>query len=371
MIADLVFVLGASFILGITTKFYFDFWFLINFLLAFLFYLKTKNLKVSLLILLFLFAGSLFYLLRADFELNLSSPEFISQYRNFLERKTSSSLPFPEENLYRSLLFGSKFEDKNLKENFAQSGLLHLTAVSGQNLTIMFSLVYEFLKTIPLITPNLVFTFSTFFIIFFILIMGFQGNVLRAGIMGFILILVKSKFGRIPLKRNVLILTLLVFAFLDPDFLLKDVGTQLSFLAMTGILYLSPIFEKKFEFIKNKSFKRIASETLSAQIFTLPLILYYFGNFNLFSLFANLLVVPLIPYFMQLASLFLFIPLDFLTWPTLPILKYIIFIAEVFSQFNFYFKIPLILVLGIYVYLFFEIYQKLKNESLDFRFNFS
>ncbi len=362
MLPDLFFILGSSFILGTFIKHFFNIFYLLNFLLAFLFFLKTKKLKISLLVLLFLFAGSIFYDLKSQLAIKLEPPKFITNYRQIIEEKIKSYLPYPYENIFRGILFGSKFEDPNLKENFVNSGLIHLTAVSGQNLTIMFSIFYNALKYIPFLTPNLLFIISIFIIIFFIFLMGFEGSVLRAGIMGFFLILAKRKFGRIILRRNLLLLTALIFTLIDPKLLIENIGTQLSFLAFTGILYLAPILERKIP--------KIFSEVLAAQIFTLPLILYYFGTFNLFSVLANILVLPLIPTLMQLMTIFLFFPVKYLSYLSLPLLFYINFVSEIFSQIGFfYFKIPLIAVFLIYAFIFVEIYFRLKDETIDFRLN--
>jgi competence protein ComEC len=371
-IANLFFILALAFILGTIFAYFFNFWFLINFLLAFLFYLKFRNLKISLLFLLFLFLGSNYYFLRENVSLlAIKTPLVIQNYRSFLEEKIKQSLPFPLENLYRGIFLGSKFEDKELKENFVNSGLIHLTAVSGQNLTIMFSIFYEALKYLPILTPSSVFYLSSFLIIFFVLLMGFEGNVIRAGIMGFLLILVKNKFGRIPLRRNILILTLFLFTLFNPKSIIKDIGTQLSFLAITGIFYLAPIIERKLEFLKFKFVQKTLAETLSAQIFTYPFILYQFGNFNFFSLVSNLLVLPIIPYLMTLMSLFLFLPIKIVSWLSIPFLIYILFLAKIFSNFVIYFKIPLILVFISYFLIFLEIYYQTKDEAIDFRLDFS
>ena len=372
VLANLFFFLSLAFILGIAFALYFNFWFLLNFILGLFFYLKFRNLKFSLLFLFFLFLGSFYYFLREEINLPaIEIPFLIKNYRSFLEEKIKESLTFPQENLFRGIFLGSKFDDQEIKNQFINSGLIHITAVSGQNLTIMFSIFYECLKYLSFLTPNLIFYFSSFFIIFFVLLMGFEGNVLRAGIMGFLLILVKRKFGRIPLKRNILVFTVVVFSLFNPLSIFKDIGTQLSFLAITGIFYLAPIVEKKLKFVSNSFIRKTVSEVLAAQIFTYPLILYYFGNFNFFSLISNLLVLPVVPYVMMLASLFLFLPIKYLAWLSFPFLTYILFIAKIFSHFVFYFKIHLILVLIIYLLIFLEIYQQTKNEAIDFRFNLS
>jgi competence protein ComEC len=369
--ANSFFLFSLGFILGNVFAYFSKYHFILNFLLAALFYLKFKNLKISLLFFFFLFAGTFYFYLREEIKMpNFEVPEIFINYRNFLESQIKVSLPFPEENIFRGIFLGSKLEDKELKENFINSGLIHITAVSGQNLTLMFSIVYEALKYLPFLTPNLLFYLATLFIIFFVFIMGFESNVLRAALMGFLLILVKSRFGRLPLKRNILIFTLLIFVFFNPLSIIKNLGAQLSFLAITGIFYLAPILEKNLNFLKIDFLRKTISETISAQIFTLPLILYRFGNFNLFSLFANILVLPILPYLMSIASIFVFLPIKYLSWFSLPFLIYILFVAKIFGSFVFYFKIPLIFVFAFYFYLFLIIYQKLKNETLDFKLSF-
>jgi len=370
--SSLFFLLTASFILGIIFSYLFNFWLAVNFFLTLLFYLRFKNPLLSFLVLFFLFLGSGYYFLRQVVSLpKIEVPQFIRAYRLFLEDRIKSSLPFPYENIYRGILLGSKFDDYELKQNFINSGLIHLTAVSGQNLTIMFSIFYEAFKNLPFLTPASLFWLSSVLIIFFIFLMGFEGNVLRAGIMGFLIILIKNKSGRVPIKRNILIFTLLIFMLFNPLLVLKDLGTQLSFLAILGIFYLSPILENKLKFLKINFLSKTLSETLSAQIFTYPLVLYHFGNFNLFSMISNLLVLPLIPYLMTLMSLFLFFPFKIVSWLSLPGLIYLQLVSKIFSPLVFIIKIPLFLVILIYFYLSFEIYLRLKNETIDFRFNFS
>jgi len=368
--ADWFFILAIAFILGIQAAYFSSLWFLINIFLTVFFYLIVKNLKLRIICFLFIFLGSFYYFLFEHFNFSeIKPPSFIQSYRFFLEEQIKKFLPYPQENLLRGIFFGSKFEDKEIRSYFINSGLIHITAVSGQNLTLMFSIFYEFLKNLSFLTPKFLFYFLIFTILFFVFIMGFEGNVLRAALMAFFLILVKNNFGRVPLKRNILILTLLIFIIFSPSSILKNLGTQLSFLAIFGIFYLSPLFEKELFFIKNDFFRKTIAEILGAQILSLPLILYKFGTFNLFSFFSNLLVLPLLPYIMSLAAIFLVFPVGYFSWFALPFLTYILKIAEIFSVFTLYLKLPLFIVLGFYFILFFQIYYILKDETIDFDIN--
>lgn len=371
-ISNLFFIFSLAFILGISFAYFYNLWFVLNFLLAAGFYLKFKNLKISLMVLLLLFLGSFYFFLREKIFLpNFQAPIFIKNYRIFLEERIKQSLPFPQENLLRGIFLGSNFEDKEIKKQFINSGLIHITAVSGQNLTLMFSIFYEALKYLPFLTPNLIFSLSSFLIVFFILLMGFEGNVWRAGIMGFFLILAKHKFGRLVLKRNMIILSLLIFALIMPNLIFDNIGTQLSFLAITGIFFLAPLLEEKLlPFLKLKFLTKTLSEIIAAQIFTLPLILYKFGNFNLFSVLANFFVLPVLPYLMTITGIFLFLPIKYLLFLSLPFLNYVLFVANLFSRTVIYFHLPLIVVLTIYLILITEIYFYRKNETVDFNFDF-
>ncbi|GIW65163.1 MAG: hypothetical protein KatS3mg093_142 [Candidatus Parcubacteria bacterium] len=201
--------------------------------------------------------------------------------------------------------------------------------------------------------------------------MGFEGNVLRAAIMGFLLILIKNKFGRIPMKRNVLILTLFLFSLFNPYFIFKDIGTQLSFLAITGIFYLAPLIEKKLKYLPT-FFQKTLSETLAAQIFTYPLILYYFGSFNFFSLFSNLFVLPVVPYVDDLSKSVFVLANQISCLVVLAVAEIIFFLSLKFLVvLLIYFNIPLILVFVSYLLILLEVYYQTKNETIDFNFSLS
>ncbi len=87
--------------------------------------------------------------------------------------------------------------------------------------------------------------------------------------------------------------------FLNPQILMHDVGFQLSFAATLGLIYVSPIVEKYFSKLPDVfSSRETLTMTLSAQIFVLPLLLYYFKSLSLTSLPANILVLPTIPFAM-------------------------------------------------------------------------
>lgn len=95
----------------------------------------------------------------------------------------------------------------------------------------------------------------------------------------------------------------------NPYVLAFDLSFELSFLATLGLVVFMPRFEKLFQQYHEKNpgnvfarFPAFVSEgfwvTVAAQIFTTPLILYYFGKFSMIAPFVNLLFLPLVPWIM-------------------------------------------------------------------------
>src|SRR3989344_5072220 len=83
---------------------------------------------------------------------------------------------------------------------------------------------------------------------------------------------------------------------------LSDLGFQLSFLAMLGVLYLSPLFERLFGFLPKEANKAL-SGTLSSQVMILPVSIYNFGQVSFISPLANVLTFLTVPLIMFLPAL--------------------------------------------------------------------
>jgi competence protein ComEC len=116
--------------------------------------------------------------------------------------------------------------------------------------------------------------------------------------MGSILLFTRA-FGRSLRPLLLLLMTAGLMSAFNPYILRYDVGFQLSFVAVAGLVYLAPVFDGWFpvpkHFIEARS---MATATLAATIATLPLILYTFGNLAIYALPANMLILPVIPYAM-------------------------------------------------------------------------
>ena len=201
---------------------------------------------------------------------------------------------------------GSAGLPKDLKDVFTASGVSHVLAASGYNFTLLLFFLGLLLQTLPVRWQSLVFLL---FIPCFALIAGASAAVMRAAVMGGLVVLALM-LGRLSSAKSALLWAGALLLLWQPDSLKLDIGFQLSFLATFGLVYLTPIFTKLFRLKERRSgfwpkfrFKalEIFSATLAAQILTWPLIAYTFGTTSLAAVLVNLLVLPLIPAVMILS----------------------------------------------------------------------
>ena len=154
---------------------------------------------------------------------------------------------------------------------------------------------YVFLKRcFPLRLRNIAVIISLLLIWCFAVFIDYGSSVVRSCLMltfYYIMVLLQRK----PDLLHSMALAGLVILMLDTQ-LLFDIGFQLSFLAVFGIYWLNrPILNclPKARNNIHDFFLQVVSVTLSAQLITLPLILYYFHQFSFVSVIANLVIVPL------------------------------------------------------------------------------
>ncbi len=219
----------------------------------------------------------------------------ILKIKNKFNENIFQLIPAPQSGLLSGLILGGSDKlSKNVQADFSRTGLTHIVAVSGYNVTI----VAEYLMILGIfigLWRQQAFWFAVFGIILFVALTGFPSSAVRAGVMG-ILIIWAAKNGRLANSQNAILFSAGVMLFANPLLLRWDIGFQLSFLATLGIVYFYPLFQK-YWIEKQSAFGliEILILTLSAQIFVLPVILFNFQKLSLISPLANLLVLPIIP----------------------------------------------------------------------------
>jgi len=250
-------------------------------------------------------------------------------------------------------------------------GLVHIVAVSGYNTSIVVVVIMSILIFIGLYRRQ-AYWMVNFQLVLFVIFTGASPSVLRAGVMG-ILVLVARQIGRVSRISNAILFAACLMVLINPYVLVWDAGFQLSFLATLGLVYLSSLFviptepqrrvegslssASKNAIDKENVFKRITkgflavccrfgmtevlTATLSAIIATTPLILFQFGRLSIVALPVNLLVLWTIPFlmlggFLAVIFSFIFFPLgQVIAWITWVGMKYVVVIVEFFGNLKF------------------------------------
>ncbi len=200
-----------------------------------------------------------------------------------------------EISIAEALLIGYREElDRDLVRAFSNTGVVHIIAISGLHLGMIYGLIvvlfrpfkkYKWSNILKLITVIVVLWLFSF-------IAGLPPSLLRSAIM-FTCIALGDVISQKSNIYNGLVVSALIILIINP-FSLWDVGFQLSYSAVLSIIIFSPVIKKAI-FFKNKllaAFWNLNAITLSAQILTLPIVLYHFHQFPNLFLFTNLFAVP-------------------------------------------------------------------------------
>ncbi len=250
-----------------------------------------------------------------------------------------SFLP-PQSSILEGTILGDNGAMTNdLKTKLNITGLRHIIAVSGTHVVILSAIVMSLLLAMGF-SRGKAFYIAVFFIFIYIILTGLPPSGVRAGIMGG-LYLLAQKFGRQTMGPRVIVMACAVMLLVNPLLLLYDVGFQLSFLAVIGLIYLEPLIKriiKVFTKEKAENLIGIISTTFAAQIFTLPVMVYNFGNISFVAPITNLLVLPIVEWLMILGFLVSIIGIfsNTLGWilsiPCWFLLTYFVKVIDYFSQ---------------------------------------
>lgn len=222
---------------------------------------------------------------------------FVKQKLFYIKNKflsaISSAVPEPHASFLGGITIGAKDGlPKNLQEEFRTTGMAHVVALSGYNITIVAGTIMTVLSFLP---RYFAVSGGVAGVILFAIMTGGSATVLRASIMALLALFAKTS-GRIYTASWALFVAGFFMILQNPKILRFDASFQLSFMATLGLIYLSPIAENWFKFVPQKfKLKEMTIATVSAQIFVLPLLVYKTGVFSVVSLPVNFLILPFIP----------------------------------------------------------------------------
>ena len=201
-----------------------------------------------------------------------------------------------EQGLAEALLIGYKDDlDKNLVQSYSNTGVVHIIAISGLHLGLIYWLLIQMLKplqkrkTTRWLRPVLI----IFSLWLFSLLAGGQPSVLRSAVMFTCIVLGENLTRRISIFNTLAFSAFLLLCY-NP-YWLWDAGFQLSYAAVLSIvIFMKPVYN--WFYFKSKLpdyIWKLNAVTIAAQILTLPISLYHFHQFPNFFLFSNFIAVPL------------------------------------------------------------------------------
>ena len=277
---------------------------------------------------------------------DLSFAEKIKQKRfETLSKIDRAKLSKKSREFTKGIILADRTEmDQETVQDFSKSGLMHVLAISGSHMAIIFWLILLVLNWVfPPKFRNFKMVFALVLIWAFAIFIDYGSSVVRSCIMisaYYIFVILQRK----PDLLHAMALAAIGLLIFDTQQLF-DVGFQLSFVAVFGIFWLNKPILKYLPKPKNNFqnfLANIVSVSFAAQIATLPIVIYYFHQYSLVSIFANLVVIPfseIIIIFSLLMTLLIGFSVQF-SWLNLIYDKVVIFTLKIihwFADFDFAF----------------------------------
>jgi competence protein ComEC len=226
-------------------------------------------------------------------------PDLALQSRDWFAEKIGDSMTLEEAGLAVGYLVGKKQAlSAELNSALVIAGLTHVVVASGYNLTILVRLARRVLSRH---SKYLAFYVGLVLVVAFVLVTGFSPSMSRAAVVA-VISLGAWYYGRKLHPMVILSIAGGLSVLYDPSYAWGDLGWQLSFAAFFGVMVLAPLMQSYFLGDRNSGWLgQVLIETTAAWIMTLPIIASSFGQVSVISVFANALVLPLVPLAMLLS----------------------------------------------------------------------
>jgi len=306
---------------------------------------------------------------------------YIYDFKQNIYKLVKRNLPEPNAGLVLAMLLGDRQKvSEEVGDDFRHSGIAHLTAVSGTHINLisffLLLLLISFgLKKKMACWPLLV------LLSLYVVLVGARASAFRALLMS-LLALMAWRNNRLVHPLSTLSVCASISLLINPESLF-DIGWQLSFMAVLGIMLFMPSFNSLNEKIISRVYPKLRKFirpfflafflSLSVQIMIWPILVGHFNYISLVSVFSNVLIFPVFSLLMfwlfptlilssifKVLAWFLFSPIYYLS-------SYLINVAEFMSSFSsFYLQVESIGYMSVFIYYgaIFLIYRYIKKQSL-------
>lgn len=263
-------------------------------------------------------------------------PNRFNEFNAFLNEKISKSkLNQSSQIILKTMLLGQgEGMDKNTRQNFANAGVIHLFAISGLHiglLMLMFQWILRPLQFLP--HGRIGQSIGTLILLWgYAFLIGTSPSVIRSVTLFSSFQLGYLSYRKLPTSYLVL-LSMGILLFIHPRFIV-ELGFQMSYLAVFGILFLQPLMHLNLASKQLQWFWNLTTVCLAAQIAVAPLSIYHFHQFPILFLLSNWIILPFVGAFLYLGfgSLLLLCLIDL----PLMLTNLLNEIVELFNQFVFW-----------------------------------
>ncbi len=213
--------------------------------------------------------------------------KLVNQFKRYLYSKEAIAVA-------STLILGYKAElDNDILQAYSKTGTIHVLSVSGAHVAIIFTLINMLLGFLDRYKYGRLFKaiFTILLIWYYSLLTGLSPAVCRAAVM-ISLIIIGKTYNRYINTLNILAISAFIILLFNP-FLISDVGFQLSYLAVAGLVVFQPIVYNWLD-VQNKWLDKLwllCSVSIAAQAITFPLSAYYFHQFPVYFLLSNLFIL--------------------------------------------------------------------------------
>lgn len=219
----------------------------------------------------------------------------LDRSRQWLSARLARTATEPANGLLQGMILGVPHAlDTDHAAVMRALGLSHIIAISGSHIVLIVHIVLLVLIGLGLRRPQ-AFWSALVLIGVYVALVGAPASAVRAALMAGIFLLIQ-RLGRLSIVWPAALFAAAAMAWLEPMVIADDIGFQLSFAAVLGLVYYGPRLTRYLRWLPEAfELRQLASMTIAAQLATLPIALRYFGTFSPWSVLANLLILPVIP----------------------------------------------------------------------------
>ena len=218
--------------------------------------------------------------------------QWVNDYREKIITIHAQNLKTPNLEILGGIVFGDDAisPPENIKQSFVNSGLLHILAASGMNVAFIFSFFFYFLSMFR-VNYKVNISLCIVMVMIYSLMTGLGPSVIRAAFM-LIFVLIGKLIDRDAHSIALLAFVAFLMLLYNPLYI-NDVGFQLSFIVTFGLLLMTPYLMKSKSRVLNWIIGTV-SVPIIAQLWVIPIQIFYFNNISIYSVFANIMSVPIL-----------------------------------------------------------------------------